>query len=91
MCDCYTAPCQGCKRGIPVHLGDFSVGRGQVTVFCPKCRNKVLPFIENMARRVGSTDPYIVFADPGNRKDRRHRRNTTFFIVEWPRHVSRNE
>lgn len=44
MCDCYTDYCAGCKRPIPMHLGDFLTERYEVQVFCEDCWERVKEF-----------------------------------------------
>ena len=34
MCDCYGHKCKLCDEVIPMHLGDFDTGRGEVDVYC---------------------------------------------------------
>ena len=52
MCDCYTARCESCGRGVELHIADFCTTRNNVHVYCPHCLKKVPAGQANMARRI---------------------------------------
>lgn len=60
MCDIYETECNRCGRDIPMHIGDFSTGRRNVTVYCPDCHEGALEYLT----RYGHTET-IVFQDWG--------------------------
>lgn len=37
MCDCYEHPCLACGREIPMHIGDYAVGRDEIAILHGKC------------------------------------------------------
>jgi hypothetical protein len=94
MCDCYTAHCAECKIAIPVHIGDFSVGREQVLVFCPDCQTAAWQALEP----IHSTDAcHIVFTNRITEEDceddsmpPRWIGRCVVFVVTMPRGVHTN-
>ncbi len=76
MCDCYEGKCEGCKKVIQVHIGDFSTGRRNVSIFCPDCRTAFFDYLEKRDIKNG----HILFWDRGY-----------LFLVDRPRQVSLNE
>ena len=34
MCDICNSPCKVCGKDLPLHLGDYETGRGEVECFC---------------------------------------------------------
>jgi hypothetical protein len=36
MCNCYEHPCEVCRKGLPVHLGDFATDPEEIEAYCWK-------------------------------------------------------
>ena len=34
MCDCYWEKCKRCDTRLPVHIGDFCMGRDKISLYC---------------------------------------------------------
>jgi len=52
MCDITTLKCSWCGRWIDTHIGDFSIGRKQIEVFCPRdeCQQAALKTLQGYPR-----------------------------------------
>jgi hypothetical protein len=59
MCDICNLKCANCNRTVHTHIGDFSVSRECVIVYCHKCQSAALSFIVRFDKQL------IVFADSG--------------------------
>ena len=101
MCDCYSENCWGCGKSVAVHLGDYSVSRGNVKVFCKErtCHRKALDIL---------TGVHVPSAR--DRKDKRLKGTSLLkrwkspwaghivfydrgclFLVDWPREIGQNK
>lgn len=80
MCDCYTEKCSGCGAEAPVHIGDFSVDRRHVQMFCPNCHQDMLEEINDgwFKEKILMTD-----VDKSGR--------TYIFLIERPRSIHLNQ
>ncbi len=74
MCDICQLKCLSCGRTVETHIGDFSVRRESVAVFCHKCKNSAIKHIF----QPWPTEQ-IVFTDSG-----------CSFIIELPRSIHLN-
>lgn len=104
MCDIVTLKCKWCGRGVSSHLGDFSVGRRQVQVFCPKkeCQAAALRILQGYHRLWAGAEqtrewsespryrpqPHIVFADSVQMDDGHE--VPILYLVDWPRGINTN-
>lgn len=84
MCDTYRTECDGCDREIPMHIGDFSTGRCDVTVYCPECHEGAL----NYLTRYGYPET-IVFQDWGQYTEEES--GLYLILVDRPRSIHLNQ
>jgi hypothetical protein len=91
MCDCYIGHCECCGRSVEIHVGDFSTGRNNVRVYCPKptCQRAFLARLYYCSDEtdVGQTSGWMVFAARKTEKSR----GAWLFLVDVPRHIRLNE
>ena len=52
MCDICNLKCKGCNRDIETHIGDFSVPREGVTIFCHECQQAALKYLLDFDKEV---------------------------------------
>ena len=105
MCDCYTGKCESCGIEIPIHIGDFSVPRECVEIYCPKpgCRTKFEDKIYGRRRDSGGNithehalGPYIIFTQThvytkySTEYDLELPEGTYLFIIDYPRGIHLN-
>ena len=106
MCDILTMECEWCGQKIDTHLGDFSVGRQQVKVFCHRddCQQAALKYLAGYRREYGSetfkqTNKWgnspVSFAQPHMVFPAPVTMNDgsivpVLYVVDWPREINTN-
>ena len=79
MCDICTLKCEKCGVEMDVHIGDFSVSRGHVYPYCPRCIAGVMTKLTGK-----SGGPWIVFTGHEESGE------VVLFLVPYPRGIRLN-
>ncbi len=85
MCDCYTGECEGCGYEVPIHIGDFSQSRHNVSIFCPDCYDKVINTLTSYY-----LDETIVFNELHSDEADEFKDGIYLFLVRRPRSIHLN-
>ena len=87
MCDICVLKCEGCEKKAEIHIGDFSVPRESISIYCPDCRKKAMDHLAGKFEDEERGGQFIVFtSSPPLIIDRR----VWFFIIPLPRDIHFN-